>query len=92
MTGTSQATAFATGVAALVISNMKNRQDYTQVKRQIAQTSSPRENLREQTRSGAIVNSYRALAIKDAGISAFGDKIPNNLNVDITEEFLNSPN
>jgi subtilisin family serine protease len=63
LTGTSQATAFVSGVAALILSHNK---DFSaeQVKRQIVATADELPGLRNKTASGGKLNSYAALAIQ----------------------------
>ena len=63
MTGTSQATAFVSGVAALILSHNK---DFSadQVKKQIIATADELPGLRDKTISGGKLNSYAALAIQ----------------------------
>jgi thermitase len=63
MTGTSQATAFVTGVAALILSHNKDF-DYNQVKKQIISTADELPGLRDKTKSSGKLNSYAALAIQ----------------------------
>lgn len=63
MTGTSQATAFVSGVAALILSHNK---DFSadQVKKQIVATADELPGLRDKSSSGGKLNSYAALAIQ----------------------------
>lgn len=70
MTGTSQATAFVTGVAALILSHNKTL-TAEQIKKQILGTVDELPGLREKTRTGGKLNSYAALAIQPP-ISATG--------------------
>jgi thermitase len=70
MTGTSQATAFVSGVAALILSHNKDFK-YDQVKKQIIATADELPGLRDKTSSGGKLNSYAALA-KQPGIPATG--------------------
>ena len=65
MTGTSQATAFVSGVAALVFAN-NNNFGYQQVRRQILVTSDEIDGLRQKTKTSGKLNSYAALAIQDS--------------------------
>lgn len=65
MTGTSQATAFVSGVAALVMANNENFK-YTQVRKQILATSDEIPGLRTKTKYSGKLNSYAALAIQDS--------------------------
>jgi len=63
MTGTSQATAFVSGVAALILSHNK---DFSadQVKKQIVATADQIPGLQDKSSSGGKLNSYAALAIQ----------------------------
>jgi len=63
MTGTSQATGFVTGVAALLFAHNKDF-TYLQVKRQILSTADEISSLREKTMTSGKLNSYAALAIQ----------------------------
>lgn len=65
MTGTSQATAFVTGVATLVMAHNKDFSDL-QVKKQILATADEIPGLRGKTSTGGKLNSYAALAIQPA--------------------------
>jgi subtilisin family serine protease len=71
MTGTSQATAFATGAAALV---MAHKQSFKaeDVKKYILATGDAQSQLASKTRTSRQLNLYKALTILDAGISASG--------------------
>lgn len=71
MTGTSQATAFVSGVAALV---MAHNRDYSaiQVAKYIKQTGDVIDSLKGKTRYQRKLNSYRALSILDHGVGATG--------------------
>lgn len=66
MTGTSQATAFVSGVAALIMAD--NREfNYLQVKNQILRTADQRSIvLRGKTQTAGRLNSFRALAIQSS--------------------------
>jgi len=76
MTGTSQATAFVSGVAALILSHNK---DFSaeQVKKQIVATADEVPGLRDKTISGGKLNSYAALAMQPS-IPATGIALANN--------------
>ena len=80
MTGTSQATAFVTGVAALVES--VNR-DFTflDVKKYILRTGDEYATLLSKTGTAKLLNSYRALTSLDKGVSASGVVATNTANV-----------
>ncbi len=72
MTGTSQATAFATGVAVLVWANNK---DFSaeQVKKYILKTGDDvPESQRQKTRYAKQLNSYKSLATLDTDVAASG--------------------
>lgn len=62
MTGTSQATAFVTGVAALIRANNRDM-DYKQIKNQILATADARYSVFSKTQTSGILNSWAALAI-----------------------------
>jgi thermitase len=70
MTGTSQATAFVSGVAALILSHNKDFSS-EQVKKQIVATADELPGLRDKSKSGGKLNSYAALA-KQPNIPATG--------------------
>jgi subtilisin family serine protease len=76
LTGTSQATAFVTGVAALV---MANNRDFTatEVRKHILATGDHEETLIAKTGTSRRLNSYKALAIHDRGTSLTGIKAQN---------------
>lgn len=65
MTGTSQATAFVSGVATLVFANNEGF-EYTHVRKQILATTDEIPGLREKTKTSGKLNSYAALAIQDS--------------------------
>ena len=62
MTGTSQATAFVTGVAALLRANNPDM-DYKRIKTQILATADARHSVFSKTQTSGILNSWAALAI-----------------------------
>ncbi len=71
MTGTSQATAFVTGVAALVMSN--NREfSAAEVKKYILRTGDEHQNLLAKTGTSKVLNSYKALTNMDANVAVSG--------------------
>jgi thermitase len=63
MTGTSQATSFVSGVAALIMAANRSF-NYTQVKNQILSTADELSNLRSKTKTSGKLNSWAALAIQ----------------------------
>ena len=77
MTGTSQATAFATGVAALVMSNNSGMRKAGEIKKYLTQTGDSDEKLAGKTRWRKRLNSYKALAIQDADLAFNGVKVDN---------------
>jgi thermitase len=70
MTGTSQATAFVSGVAALIMANNRNF-DYLQVRQQILKTADEIPGLRNKNKTSGKLNSWAALAIQPS-IAATG--------------------
>ena len=78
MTGTSQATAFATGVAALVMANNPNLRKANEIRKYLTQTGDDDEKLAGKTRWRKRLNSYKALAIQDSDLSFTGMKADNS--------------
>ncbi len=74
MTGTSQATAFVSGVAALILSKNK-KMSVVQLKNKIIVTGQHSQKLAQKTKNGVSVNSYRALASRGKHINAFDTKV-----------------
>ncbi len=71
MTGTSQATAFVTGVAALIMAN--NREfGATDVKKYILRNGDEHPNLVAKTGTSKALNSYKALTSLDVDVAATG--------------------
>jgi subtilisin family serine protease len=87
MTGTSQATAFVTGVAALIFSNNKEF-DYLKVRNQIVSTADELPGMRDKARTSGKLNSWAALAMQPlipvTGIVASSQ--PNNQNYQLNTE------
>ncbi len=77
MTGTSQATAFASGVAALVMANNPDIRTAIAARKYLTQTGDEDTNLEGKTRWRRRLNSYRALAIQDADTTFTGMKVAN---------------
>ncbi len=71
MTGTSQATAFVTGAAVLVMAR-KGITDPEQVKRYITATGDVDEKLLNKTAQYRRLNLYKAVVKEDGGVTAFG--------------------
>lgn len=87
MTGTSQATAFVTGVGALIMAH--NREfGYRQVREQILKTSDQKLGLQDKTKFSGKLNSYRALVELPENVTITG--IPTNTRKELT--FTGDPN
>lgn len=71
MTGTSQATAFVSGAAVLVMSN-KSDFKFDEVKKYILSTGDPFNSLAQKTRTSRALNLFKALTILDSGVAANG--------------------
>jgi subtilisin family serine protease len=80
MTGTSQATAFVSGVAALLMAHNPDF-DANQVAKYIKQTGDVMESLKGKTRYNRKLNSYRALSILDQNVGATGVVAGNTSNL-----------
>ncbi|HWU43623.1 MAG TPA: S8 family peptidase, partial [Bdellovibrio sp.] len=80
MTGTSQATAFVTGAAALV---MAHKQSFKaeDVKKYILSTGDAQTQLASKTRTSRQLNLYKALTILDQGVAASGVSAVNSQNI-----------
>jgi|GEM_PF-634677 len=76
MTGTSQATAFVTGAAVLV---MARRPQFSgdEVKKYILSTGDSNSSLLAKTRTSKVLNLYKALTMLDSAVSANGVMIAN---------------
>jgi subtilisin family serine protease len=72
MTGTSQATAFATGVAALVMANNSSLRKADQIRKYLTQTGDTDMKLVGKTRYRKRLNSYKALATQDSDLAFNG--------------------
>lgn len=81
MTGTSQATAFATGVAALVMANNTNLRKADQIIKYLTQTGDTDEKLIGKTIYRKRLNSYKALAIQDSDLYFNGAQVDNTVNL-----------
>lgn len=88
MTGTSQATAFVTGAAVLVMAN-KQAFTATDVKKYILSTGDAQTQLASKTRTSRQLNLYKALTILDQGVSASGVV---TVNVDSMQKLGADPN
>lgn len=72
MTGTSQATAFVSGVAALVMANNPNLKHADQVIKYLTRTGDIDQRLAGKTRFERRLNTYKALAIQDLDLNFNG--------------------
>lgn len=72
MTGTSQATAFVTGAAALLMSHNTNLNDPEKIISILVKTGFKNEKLSEKTKSETQLDIYRTLVMKDQDQDAFG--------------------
>lgn len=71
MTGTSQATAFVSGVAALVMAHNRDF-DAADVKKYILRTGDEYQTLLSKTGTAKLLNSYKALTSLDKGVGLTG--------------------
>ncbi len=89
LTGTSQATAFTSGVAALVWAHNKDF-SYIQVRNQIINTADELQGLRGKTGTSGKLNSYAALAMQPkipaTGIGGRVNAMPANLSVGLVAD------
>ena len=80
MTGTSQATAFASGVAALIMANNSSLRKADQIIKYLTKTGDNDEKLAGKTRYRKRLNSYKALAIQDSDLAFNGARADNSAN------------
>ena len=80
MTGTSQATAYVSGVAALVLAHHKDYRPI-QVAKYLKNTGDIMDSLKGKTKHTRRLNSYRALSILDSGVGATGIIAENTKNM-----------
>ncbi len=85
MTGTSQATAFATGVLAMMLTVYPDINSAEKLIQYLVSTGSVEENLNGKTKYKTKLNSYRALAMKGKEVDANGLSAENTkqINADI---------
>lgn len=82
MTGTSQATAFVTGVAALIMAKNPELRRADRMVKYLTQTGDIDDRLDGKTRFARRLNSYRALAIQDGDLSFAGTRAENAGNIE----------
>jgi hypothetical protein len=90
MTGTSQATAFATGVAALLIDHNLEMRSPERIIAHLMRTGTPEPRLNGKTMARSVLNSYRALAMQERGVAASGVTAANELGIE-QKMFIDSP-
>lgn len=83
MTGTSQATAFVSGAAVLVMAN-KSDFKFDEVKKYILSTGDPFNSLAQKTRTSRALNLFKALTILDSGVAANGIVVRNPVSESFT--------
>lgn len=88
MTGTSQATAFVSGVAALLMAHNRDF-DAKAVRKYILRTGDSLQWLKNKTRTSKKLNVYKALTMLDQGVGASGVVARNTSNPDSNE--FNAP-
>ncbi|MNL35065.1 hypothetical protein D3C87_1570750 [compost metagenome] len=91
MTGTSQATAFVTGGAALVMASKENYYKAEEIKKYILATGDAQSQLASKTRTSRQLNLYKALTILDKGLSLTGVAAPNSENITVTNDPNETP-
>lgn len=90
MTGTSQATAYVSGVAALVLAHHTEYKPI-QVAKYLKNTGDIIEGLKDKTKHTRRLNSYRALTILDSGVGATGVIAENTSNMKMNFSTDSSP-
>lgn len=90
-TGTSQATAFVSGVAALIMAHNPELRHADRIAKYLTQTGDLDNRLAGKTRHTRKLNSYRALAIQDGDLSFAGTHTANMGGLDRTA-FSSDPN
>ncbi len=88
MTGTSQATAFVTGAAVLVLSKKPNFK-IEEVKKHILSTGDAFTSLASKTRTSRKLNLFKALTVLDQGIAASGITSSNSSNSSASQYTIN---
>lgn len=91
MTGTSQATAFVSGVAALVMANNSELKKADKVIKYLTQTGDIDPDLEGKTLYARRLNTYKALAIQDSDLT-FNGVHAENLAQFKPQEFASDPN
>lgn len=84
MTGTSQATAFVSGVAALLMANNSEMKKADRIIKYLTQTGDTDENLIGKTMYRKRLNTYKALALQDLDLNLAGSKVENTAGLSFT--------
>lgn len=90
MTGTSQATAFVTGAAAVLMANNGDLRKADRIIKYLTQTGDADERLNGKTRFARRLNMYKALAIQDADLTLTGVRADNVAQIK-PHEFASDP-
>jgi thermitase len=90
MSGTSQATAYVTGIAALAMSVRSNPLTPIEIKQQILSVADRMINFNDRLKSAGRINAFTALTTLPRGQTAFGEKIDLSQSLD-TELFSIRP-
>lgn len=91
MTGTSQATAFVSGAAVLVMAN-KSEFKFDEVKKYILATGDPFDSLAQKTRTSRALNLFKALTILDSGVAANGITVRNPVSESFSPGYKDNKN
>jgi hypothetical protein len=83
MTGTSQATAFASGAAALLYAQSSDLRRPEQIIDQLVNSGIHTLALNGKTKARTVLNSYRALAMQDRGTAVTGVTAANSAGIDL---------
>lgn len=84
MTGTSQATAFVSGVAALIMANNSEMKKADRIIKYLTQTGDTDEKLAGKTMYQRRLNTYKALALQDLDLNLAGAKVENTASLSFT--------
>lgn len=90
MTGTSQATAFVSGVAALLLSQQSKDLSPADLKRLLIESGDPKKIQVGKTRSGVSLNSFRALSLWREGAMTRSPATAGTLRADLPHEKIAS--
>jgi len=82
MTGTSQATAFVSGVASLLMAHRENYSNPQRLIEHLLNTGEKAGQLKGKTRRQVTLNTYRALAMFESGVGAYGNTVQNTSKLD----------